>query len=67
MCLCLWVLCFFVVAAFQGEKLRNLILSEAADWQVLTLTLAVHLQALDKSLHGDDSHGDTGKTSEQVA
>ncbi|CAM9263631.1 unnamed protein product [Ectocarpus fasciculatus] len=30
----------------QGESLRNLIVSEAADWQVLTLRLAVQLQAL---------------------
>ncbi|CAN0174374.1 unnamed protein product, partial [Laminaria digitata] len=33
----------------QGETLRNLIVSEAADWQVLTLRLAVHLQALQQS------------------
>lgn len=33
----------------QGETLRNLIVSEAADWQVLTLRLAVHLQALKQS------------------
>lgn len=33
----------------QGETLRNLLVSEAADWQVLTLRLAVHLQALQQS------------------
>ena len=30
----------------QGHHLRDLIISEAADWQVLTLYLAVHMQEL---------------------
>lgn len=30
----------------QGHHLRDLIISEAADWQVLTLYLAVHMQRL---------------------
>jgi len=30
----------------QGHHLRDLIISEAADWQVLTLYLAVHMQKL---------------------
>lgn len=30
----------------QGHHLRDLIISEAADWQVLTLHLAVHMQQL---------------------
>lgn len=47
----------------QGEKLRNLIVSEAADWQVLMLWLAVHLEALQRSLQGD---GSKDKVSEQV-
>lgn len=33
----------------QAESLRNLIVSEVADWQVLTLRLAVQLQALKNS------------------
>lgn len=33
----------------QGESLRNLIVSEAADWQVLMLRLAVQLRALKTS------------------
>lgn len=30
----------------QGHYLRDLIISEATDWQVLTLHLAVHMQQL---------------------
>lgn len=50
----------------QGEKLRNLIVSEAADWQVLTLWLAVHLQTLQHSLQSDLVESTRTKTSEQV-
>ncbi|CAM9125541.1 unnamed protein product [Choristocarpus tenellus] len=34
----------------QVEKLRDLILSEVSDWQVLTLCLAAHLQELQSAL-----------------
>ncbi|CAM9211662.1 unnamed protein product [Hapterophycus canaliculatus] len=43
----------------QGESLRNLIVSEAADWQVLMLRLAVQLRALKTSTietDGDSSN-----------
>ncbi|CAM9420381.1 unnamed protein product, partial [Sphacelaria rigidula] len=36
----------------QAEKLRNLIVSEAADWQVLTLRLATQLESLKRSMTG---------------
>ncbi|CAB1112153.1 unnamed protein product [Ectocarpus sp. CCAP 1310/34] len=41
-----------------GESLRNLIVSEAADWQVLTLRLAVQLQALKNSTSDGSSWKD---------
>lgn len=43
--------------ASQSESLRNLVVSEAADWQVLTLRLAVQLQALKSSTPDDESLG----------
>lgn len=55
--------------ARQAEKLRNLIVSEVADWQVLTLRLAAQLEALKRSMTGDgDGDGDvlTDKSSQQV-
>lgn len=34
----------------QGHYLRDLIISEATDWQVLTLHLAVHMQQLQSAI-----------------
>lgn len=34
----------------QGHHLRDLIISEASDWQVLTLYLAVHMQKLQSAI-----------------
>lgn len=52
----------FFVLPVQGERLRNLIVSESADWQVLTLRLAVNLQSLKRAVHEDAGK----KASEQV-
>lgn len=52
-------MCFRYCLALQSESLRNLIVSEAADWQVLCLRLAVQLQALKSSkpeLDRNNSH-----------
>lgn len=48
-----------VCVFLQGESLRNLIVSEAADWQVLMLRLAVQLRALRNSTteSGGESSG----------
>eukprot|EP00752_Nemacystus_decipiens_P003763 g3464.t1 len=51
----------------QSESLRNLIVSEAADWQVLTLRLAVQLQALKSSTRDDESHDGNSSKYKQIA
>lgn len=38
------------MGSMQGHYLRDLIISEAADWQVLTLHLAVHMQQLQSAI-----------------
>lgn len=50
----------------QSESLRNLIVSEAADWQVLTLRLAVQLQGLKNSAPDDDSLDGSSSKYKQV-
>lgn len=39
----------------QGNYLRDLIISEATDWQVLTLHLAVHMQQLQSAISTDSA------------
>lgn len=40
----------------QGHHLRDLIISEASDWQVLTLYLAVHMQKLQSAISSGSSN-----------
>lgn len=40
----------------QGHYLRDLIISEATDWQVLTLHLAVHMQQLQSAISMDSAN-----------
>eukprot|EP00752_Nemacystus_decipiens_P005990 g5409.t1 len=42
----------------QGHHLRDLIISEASDWQVLTLYLAVHMQKLHSALGAGASNAE---------
>ena len=52
----------------QSESLRNLIVSEAADWQVLTLRLAVQLQALKSATTDDETlDGNSSSKHKQVS
>lgn len=52
---------------WQAESLRNLIVSEVADWQVLTLRLAVQVQALKNSTPGPDGNKSNYKQVSGVA
>lgn len=42
----------------QGHHLRDLIISEASDWQVLTLYLAVHMQELRSAIGAGASNAE---------
>lgn len=64
-CPCLYR-CLVFLFSVQAEKLRNLIVSEAADWQVLTLRLATQLESLKRSMSVGGADTFTDKSSEQV-